>query len=205
MLTREQRRKSLFIKFILLIVIVIAVTIWCQNPQWSYQIKIAQLKEEYPKGYYFFPDRLPESATDISWVQVPSLMQGQGYDALSIKADKEYLDSVVENYGDKAEPAVYWSLLGDWCVLRKDEFEESFDALNNDAEGITYITDVANLDESALESYRFRYVYFPTKSRLRENKDALVYIMHDNYDWNHSVVRGFYIIPSENLICFYNE
>ena len=36
-------------------------------------------------------------------------------------------------------------------------------------------------------------------------EEAIVYILHDNDNWNHYHVRGFYVIPSDNYIFYFYE
>jgi len=50
--------------------------------------------------------------------------------------------------------------------------------------------------------------YEPSKfdlwlEKVFKNKDAVIYILYDNADWNHHHVRGFYVIPEENYIYYF--
>ena len=69
---------------------------------YEYKSDIKKLKEEYRETYFFFPDAIPEEATDVMWVVCPSMMQGSGYEFLGFKASEEYINSIVAKYKEEA-------------------------------------------------------------------------------------------------------
>ena len=69
---------------------------------YEYKSDIKKLKEEYREAYFFFPDAIPEEATDVTWVVCPSMMQGSGYEFLGFKASEEYINSIVAKYKEEA-------------------------------------------------------------------------------------------------------
>ena len=69
---------------------------------YEYKSDIKKLKEEYREAYFFFPDAIPEEATDVTWVICPSMMQGSGYEFLGFQASEEYINSIVDKYAGEA-------------------------------------------------------------------------------------------------------
>lgn len=69
---------------------------------YEYKSDIRKLKEEYREAYFFFPDAIPEEATDVTWVVCPSMMQGSGYEFLGFQASEEYINSIVDKYVGEA-------------------------------------------------------------------------------------------------------
>ena len=69
---------------------------------YEYKSDIKKLKEEYREAYFFFPDAIPEEATEVTWVVCPSMMQGSGYEFLGFKASEEYINSIVAKYKEEA-------------------------------------------------------------------------------------------------------
>ncbi len=69
---------------------------------YEYKSDIRKFKEEYRNVYFFFPDAIPEEATDVTWVVCPSMMQGSGYEFLGFRASEEYINSIVNQYAGEA-------------------------------------------------------------------------------------------------------
>ena len=76
----------------------------------SYPNNIKSLKNSNPDGYYFFPDDIPSVATDVNWVKLPSLMQGEGYELLTFYADSAYIDAEIDKYCKGLIPQSYYNM-----------------------------------------------------------------------------------------------
>ncbi len=222
--------KYLIIALVILCIIIISVfsifflTGMFKSKEAKYSEDIAALKLEKEDWYYFFPDQLPEDAGNVTWNQIPSMLQGSGAEILSFNASTEYINSVVETYGKDARiyincnPDGYetkewysiWPLTGEETEDSPGEYvEHPFDSTSPEAKGIQYITDVeyvnsSNFDDDQYNIYSLEYA-FPGFSELQDagKKNAVIYILYDNDDWNHHKIRGFYIIPEENYIYYF--
>lgn len=74
----------------------------------GYSVDIVRLKNDRPDKYFFFPDNLPENATDVKWRKQPGFGQGQGFEILSFHADSNYINQMLDLYCKEIEPqAVY--------------------------------------------------------------------------------------------------
>lgn len=69
---------------------------------YEYKNDIQHLKSESLQEYGHFPDILPDTATNVKWVCMPSLMQGSGYEALFFYADDLYIEEIYHQYAPKA-------------------------------------------------------------------------------------------------------
>ncbi|MGN0165355.1 MAG: hypothetical protein ACI39R_04170 [Lachnospiraceae bacterium] len=92
---------------------------------YEYKSDIAKLKESGYYDYSFFPDEIPQEATEVSWIVCPSLMQGSGYEFLGFKASEEYIQNVIDTYcgdaniiyhsEDSYEKKFFDNLMGDYA------------------------------------------------------------------------------------------
>ena len=221
----------LIISFIFIIIVsFVALLCWLlgvfDSPTERYIRDIAELKFNDP-GYYFFPVEIPEDAKEVEWTQMPSILQGNGYETLGFYASEEYIQSVIEQYSVGARVMVYCKPNDDYygeqwyAVWSKEENvsdetsgygDYPFDARSEEFAGVEYVTDVEYINSSDFDAdlYEFYWLQYAFPGRLelmeRENyEEAIVYILHDNDNWNHYHVRGFYVIPSDNYIFYFYE
>ena len=217
------------IVFIVILICAFVVLLLCgvfKSEEKKYEDDIAVLKVEKSGKFYFFPDEIPEEASDVKWTQIPTILQGAGHESLSFYASDEYISSVVENYGIDARILIrcspYDYETDEWCSIWPKTGEEAednpgeyekhpFDSTSPDAKGIQYITDVDFVNSSSFDEEQYNiyglYLSFPGYYELQDNgnKDAVIYILYDNADWNHHHVRGFYVIPEENYIYYFYQ
>lgn len=64
---------------------------------WEYKNEIAPYREMYYTASYF-PETLPECATDVKFVIKPSYWQGKGYVTLSFIADDAYIQECINGH-----------------------------------------------------------------------------------------------------------
>ncbi|MBR4580916.1 MAG: hypothetical protein IKO32_06760 [Lachnospiraceae bacterium] len=70
----------------------------------GYQVAIQKLKLDHPDKYSFFPDKIPENATDVEWIKQPGFAQGTSFVMLLFHADTSYLNSTLDTYCKDIEP-----------------------------------------------------------------------------------------------------
>ena len=215
------------IVFVIILICLFVVLLLCgvfKSEEKKYEDDIAILKVEKSGKFYFFPDEIPEDASDVKWTKVPTILQGTGHESLSFYASDEYISSVVENYGTNARIFIkckpypdemdewfsIWPKTGEEVEDKPGEYvEHPFDYASPDAKGIQYITDADFVNSSSFDEEQYNildlHLEFPGYNELKENgnKDAIIYILYDDDDWNHHSVRGFYVIPEENYIYYF--
>lgn len=118
---REQGVKMLWKKTLLKIICII-FGVWIIAPLlnvfypyhavYEYKNDIRNLKTKNTQDYLQFPDIIPDSATHVKWVCIPSYMQGSGYDALFFCADASYIDEIYNRYISSA--MIYLYEEGEW-------------------------------------------------------------------------------------------
>ncbi len=188
----------------------------------KYKTDIKDLKAKNPQYYYFFPDEVPQDATEVEWTTMPSIMQGSGFETLGFYTSKAYINHVIKTYGENARILFKYDYDGgtdyQWHYCFEDpEYvpdppgtyaEHPFDASGNDAKRMKHIADrqFPNTAEFAEGAYHLGVVdSFPgSLDLLREHADdAIVYVLYDNDDWNHQHIYGFAVVPSENYIFYF--
>ena len=70
---------------------------------YEYKADIARLKKSVAYDYSFFPDEIPAGATHVTWVMLPSFMQGSGTEVLFFDIDDEFIRQTIGQYGGGAE------------------------------------------------------------------------------------------------------
>ena len=158
---------------------------------------------------------------------IQNILQGNGYETLGFYASEEYIQSVIEQYCSGARVMVYCKPNDDyygkqWYAIWSKEENVSdetsgygdypFDARSEEFAGIEYLTDVEyvssfDFDADLYNFYWFQYA-FPGRLELMERgnyEEAIIYLLHDNDNWNHYHVRGFYVIPGDNYIFYFYE
>jgi len=69
---------------------------------WEYEQEIAPYRE-IENNIPYFPDKLPENASDVKFVIVPTYMQAKGYLTLSFVADDAYIQQCINNHRTQFE------------------------------------------------------------------------------------------------------
>lgn len=80
-----------------------------QRGYWMYASKLKEFREHYqdrPEVFASWPSDYPEGATNRRFEYMPSFLQGRGYMAVRFEADDEYIDELIETYGQDAETNV---------------------------------------------------------------------------------------------------
>lgn len=80
----------------------IADVLYPYHMLYEYEDDIAELKRSAPDNYFFFPDTIPREAKNVKWIMQPSVMQGRGMEVLMFDTTKEYMDGIIETYGENA-------------------------------------------------------------------------------------------------------
>lgn len=70
---------------------------------YEYKADIARLKKSVAYDYSFFPDEIPTGATHVTWVMLPSFLQGSGTEVLFFDIDDEFIRQTIAQYGGNAE------------------------------------------------------------------------------------------------------
>lgn len=128
---RSQKKKTIGKMCKDMVVAVIAILILCYWGQclnvifpyhagYEYKKDIASLKTETPQKYYYFPDKIPESASGVEWICMPGFLQGSGYHKLFFYADEFYLQEVYDTYAEYAAIYTY-----DQYVWKNNDMKQS--------------------------------------------------------------------------------
>lgn len=146
---------------------------------YEYKNDIAALKVEASQRYYYFPDKIPDLASNVEWVCFPSLLQGSGYHKLFFYADESYLQEVYDTYAEYATIYTY-------------EYMYDYDQYawaNHDMESNMFLD------------------WFPGVNTIeeQERKNVKVLILYDNQDANHPHNSGLYINQVEGYVCFFAQ
>lgn len=209
--------------FVVLVVIVLALLLGfvvLRPTSSKYKSDIKKLKADKYDRYYYFPDEVPDGATGVTWIKLPSIMQGNGYETLGFYTSSEYIDQVVSTYGEHARIYLKYDEYGSgyytWMNFFQDPdyVEEDpsvyeprpFDVNSQAAKHMTHARDLSEVKQD--EEWHTDYLHsFPGVHTIKEEHadDAVVYILYDNDDWNHAHMSGFVIVPSENYILYFCE
>ncbi len=172
-----------------IVVSIIAILILCcwgqclnvifpRHALYEYKNDIASLKLEDSQKYYYFPDKIPDSASNVEWVCLPSMLQGTGYHKLFFYADESYLHKVYDTYAEYATIYTY--------ELYDDQYASW---VNHDMENIMLLD------------------WFPGEDTIEEadKKNVKVFILYDNQDANHLRNGGLYINQLVGYVCFFEQ
>lgn len=146
---------------------------------YEYKNDIASLKAEDSESYYYFPDKIPDLASDVEWVCLPNFLQGTGYHKLFFYADESYLQEVYDTYAEYAAIYTYEYI-----------YDNRFTSwANHDMESIMVLD------------------WFPGENAIeeQERKNVKVLILYDNQDANHPRNGGLYINQAEGYVCFFAQ
>ncbi len=148
------------------------------HASYEYKNDIASLKAESPQKYYYFPDKIPDLASNVEWVCLPSMLQGTGYNKLFFYANESYLQEVYDTY---AEYATIYT-----CELDDDQYASW---ANHDMKK-TMLLD-----------------WFPGEDAIKEQdkKNVKILILYDNQDADHPRNGGLYINQVEGYVCFFAQ
>lgn len=194
-----------------------------RTEQSKYKSDMKDLKAEKFDRYYYFPDEVPEGATEVEWTKQPSILQGGGFETLGFCTTRSYIDNIISLYGENARIYFKYDYFGgtdyEWTAFFQDpEYvpadpavytRHPFDVNSSDAKRMKHAADLTflNTDNGKNEWYSDVLESFPGCKELMEEHgdDAAVYILYDNDDWNHQKINGFAVVPSENYIFFFCE
>lgn len=195
-----------------------------RTEQSKYKSDMKDLKAEKFDRYYYFPDEVPEGATEVEWTKQPSILQGSGFETLGFCTTRSYIDNIISLYGENARIYLKYDYYGgtdyEWTAFFQDPeyvpdppgtyVEHPFDVNSADAKRMKHLTDLSLLNASEFEegSYHTESLEsFPGSRELMEEHadDTVVYILYDNDNWNHQRINGFAVVPSENYIFFFCE
>lgn len=70
---------------------------------YEYKADIARRRLSTFYDYSFFPDELPKEAKNVTWVMLPSFLQGSGTEVLFFDIDAGYIDRTIAQYGGSAQ------------------------------------------------------------------------------------------------------
>lgn len=143
-----------------------------------YSVNVRYARVRFGHEYEVFPDKLPKGAHDVSYVYLPSMLQGTGHMCLFFETSDENIDCYLSEYSE--ETAV--------PVFTLDEYEN--DELPFSLED--YAGDVSNPSLS---------FYIP-KEICEKYPDAEVYVIESNFDWNHQYTTCFYCDRESGMVGF---
>lgn len=72
------------------------------HASYEYKKDITTLKEDALQEYYYFPDEIPEKASKVKWMCVPSFMQGSDYHKLFFFTDESYIQEIYNTFSEEA-------------------------------------------------------------------------------------------------------
>ena len=127
------------------------------NTKWQYP---AAVKYSHKPSYKddFFPEKIPDSAKNVHFEFLPSILQGTGHACLSFTADEEYVSELKARLEKEAKHAVKYNDI--------DELVKTLPKEKSDYGGQKVIT-----------------LYIG--DFINEHPDAMAYIIKTNYNWNH--------------------
>ena len=127
------------------------------NTKWQYPVA---MKYSHKPGYKneFMPEKVPDSAKNMHFEFLPSMLQGTGHACLSFTADEEYVSELKAKLEKEAMFVVKYNDIGELVKTLPKE--------KSDYGGQKVIT-----------------LY--TGDFINEHPDAMAYIIKTNYNWNH--------------------
>ena len=169
--------------------IFVILILWCfglylnilfpYHASYEYKNDIASLKAEASERYYYFPDKIPDLASNVEWICLPNFLQGTGYHKLFFYADESYLQKVYDTYAEYATIYTYEYL-----------YDNPFASwANHNMESIMVLD------------------WFPGENAIKEQerKNVQVLILYDNQDANRPRNGGIYINQVEGYVCFFAQ
>lgn len=142
------------------------------NIKWRYP-QALKYACDYDTSAEFLPWELPDSAHDVHFEFMPTILQGGGHMCVGFKADEEYINDLRNRLESEAKYVVAYrdmQSLSDEIVKENPEYSS----------GITVF-----------------------EGTIREDHpDATVYVLYTNYNWNHPhgqavFISGDYVFFSE--------
>ena len=74
----------------------------------DYKRDITELKRQHMDRFGFFPDKLPEGASEAVWHSIPECLSGFGeYYLLTFNAGDDYLEEIYDTYAEEAVVYTY--------------------------------------------------------------------------------------------------
>ena len=153
----------------------------------EYAMDIASYKAKYPKKYFFFPDKIPKTASGVEWICLPSMLQGSGYRKLFFYADESYIHELRELYIDEATIYTY----DHYAWINQDlEKDESTDT-----------------EDSSAQTKHTKSITLPDGNSMKEEErnDIEAFVMYEVQDSDHNSNSGFYINEKEHYVCFWAQ
>ena len=122
--------------------------------RWQYPLAL-----EYATNNTFLPEKLPDSAENIEFDFMPTILQGGGHVAVGFTADDEYVAELTDRLNDEA------------VIIRNYGSSDS-----------TYYKFAE--DQAEVEAGHKNIVLYEGKIRT-EHPNSTAYIIETNFDWNH--------------------
>lgn len=112
---KKKTVRKLCIGIVVDMILILIICDWGQSlnflfpyhASYEYKKDIMSLKEEAFQEYYYFPDEIPEKASKVKWMCLPSFMQGSGYHKLFFYTDEAYLEEIYTVFAKEATIYTY--------------------------------------------------------------------------------------------------
>ena len=163
-LAKKKHRSATVCSIVFICVFALNVLFWSMftmpvsvSTRWQYPVAV---KYSHKPGYKndFFPEKIPDSAKNLHFEFLPSMLQGTGHACLSFTADEEYVSELKSKLEKEAKHVVKYNDI--------DELVKTLPKEKSDYGGQKVLT-----------------LY--TGDFINEHPDAVAYIIKTNYNWNH--------------------
>lgn len=146
-----------------------------------YGIDIKYINSAYHTNYDFLPEKLPSDAHNLSFILMPTLLQGGGHTNVFFKTSDENIEQYIAYYQEQA-------------ILPPFTVSELYDQDNSPV--LSHLGDyVEDVSEPKLHISIPEYV--------RKNyPDAEVYVIYSNFNWNHMYSNSFILDKEAGIVGF---